>query len=410
MDFSFIHAADLHIDSPFDALRAKDEAVAATFAAAGRRAVEGLIETTIASGAKFLIVAGDVFDDTWRDVATGLFFTRELGKLERAGIPTFLIRGNHDAASKMSRALPYPPSVHMFGARRGETQVLEELRVALHGRSFPDAEVPADFVSSYPPRREGWLNIGVLHTSLEGAAGHSPYAPCSVADLARFGYDYWALGHIHQPQVVAKDPWIVYPGNIQGRSLRETGARGAVKVSVRDGRIDAVEPFALDGARWAQARAEIGGLEDEDAIAQAISAALAAAHAGAEGRALAVRLTLSGQTPAHARLVARLAEAGEQWRGEVQALAYRLADDCWIERIKLETTAPPARVSHDPEALDVAGLLEATAEDPTLLAEVAGLVRSLTDKVPPGLLDDLAAVTPAQWAARARDLLLGARA
>jgi exonuclease SbcD len=404
MRFQFIHAADLHIDSPLDALRTKDAAVAATFAAAGRKAVERLIQETIASGAKFLIVAGDVFDDVWRDVSTGLFFVRELGKLDRAGVRTFLIRGNHDAASKFARGLPYPPGVHIFETRKGQTQLMEDLRVAVHGRSFPEIEVPADFVSGYAPRREGWLNIGVLHTSLEGPAAHSPYAPCSVAELTRFGYDYWALGHIHQPAVIAHDPWIVYSGNIQGRSPRETGARGAVRVSVEDGRIVAVEPFALDAARWAHARADLSGLEDEDAIAKAISVALAAAHSQAEGRPLAVRLTLTGQTPAHARLVAR----ADTWRDEARAQGFRLAEDCWVEKLRLETRAPAAPMSEDPDALDVAGLLAGAAQDPAFLAEIAEFAASVAGKAPPGLMEALAA-DPAEWATRARDFLLGAR-
>src|SRR5436305_1375641 len=106
-----------------------------------------------------------------------------------------------------------------------------------------DAAVAATFLSSYARRSEGWLNIGLLHTSLEGAPGHNPYAPCTAADLARFGYDYWALGHIHAHAIVGRNPWIVYPGNVQGRSPRECGAKGAVRVSVEDGRIVAVEPF-----------------------------------------------------------------------------------------------------------------------------------------------------------------------
>src|SRR5579863_3447962 len=184
MRFQFIHAADLHIDSPLAALRTKDAAVAATFAAAGRKAVERLIAETIDSGAKFLLIAGDVFDGDWRDISTGLFFARELGKLDRAGVRTFLIRGNHDAENRMSRSLGYPASVHVFDARRSQTQLLDDLRVAVHGRSFAEREAPADFLSSYAPRREGWLNIGLLHTSLEGAPGHDPYAPCTVPDLA----------------------------------------------------------------------------------------------------------------------------------------------------------------------------------------------------------------------------------
>ncbi len=279
MRFQFIHAADLHIDSPLDALGAKDAAIKATFAAASRKAVERLIAETIDSGAKFLIVAGDVFDGDWRDVSTGLFFVRELGKLHRAGLPTFIVRGNHDAESVISRSLPYPPSVQVFDARKGHTHLIEELRVAVHGRSFSERGAPDDFLSGYAPRREGWLNVGLLHTSLDGARGHNPYAPCTTADLARFGYDYWALGHIHAAEIVARDPWVVYPGNVQGRSPRETGPKGAVRVTVEDGRIAAVEPFALDAARWAHERVDVTGLPDEEAVLGRIADALGVAQA-----------------------------------------------------------------------------------------------------------------------------------
>ncbi|HXT05721.1 MAG TPA: DNA repair exonuclease [Roseiarcus sp.] len=409
MRFQFIHAADLHIDSPLAALGAKDAGVAGRFAAAGRAAVERLIAEAIDSGAKFLIVAGDVFDGDWRDVSTGLFFARELGKLDRAGIATFLIKGNHDAENRMSRTLAYPPSVHAFDTRKGQTQVVEEFGVALHGRSFPDRAAPPDFLAGYAPRREGFLNIGVLHTSLDGAAEHAPYAPCTVADLARFGYDYWALGHIHAARVVSRDPWIVFPGNLQGRNPRETGAKGAVRVSVEDGRIADVEPIVLDAARWAHERVDVTGIADEEAALARIGAAIEAAVAAAEGRPLALRLTLTGATPAHARLVARLAEVGQAWRAEAQELAYRAAEDCWIEKIRLETTAPPT-AAPDLDALDVAGLLAASAQEPEFLAEIEGLKASLAGKAPPGLLDELLRPSSAEWAARARDLLLGARA
>jgi exonuclease SbcD len=405
MRFQFIHAADLHIDSPLAALGAKDARVAATFAAAGRAAVERLIDETISSGAKFLIVAGDVFDGDWRDVSTGLFFARELGKLDRKGIATFLIKGNHDAENRMSRTLAYPASVHAFDSRKGQTHLIEALGVALHGRSFPDRAAPPDFLAGYAPRRDGFLNIGLLHTSLDGAAEHAPYAPCTVADLARFGYDYWALGHIHAARIVSRDPWIVFPGNLQGRNPRETGAKGAVRVSVEDGRIAAVEPIVLDAARWGHERVDVVGLADEEAVLARVGAAIEAAVAAAEGRPLALRLTLTGATPAHARLVARLAEVGQGWRAQAQELAYRVTQDCWIEKIRLETT-PPA-VALDLDALDITGLLAASAQDPEFLAEVEALKASLVAKAPPGLLDELLAPPPAEWAARARDLLLG---
>jgi len=131
MRFCFVHAADLHIDSPLASLGVKDPAVAARFARANRAAVEGLVGETIASEAAFLIIAGDIFDGDWKDVSTGLFFARALGELHRAGVPTFIVKGNHDAESVMSRSLTYPDTTFVFPANKAETKTLEALRVAL---------------------------------------------------------------------------------------------------------------------------------------------------------------------------------------------------------------------------------------------------------------------------------------
>src|SRR5579863_4971996 len=292
MRFRFVHAADLHIDSPLASLGVKDQAVAARFARANRAAVANLVKETIANEAAFLIIAGDIFDGDWKDVSTGLFFARALGELHRAGVPTFIVKGNHDAESVMSRSLTYPHTTFVFPAHRAQTKILEALRVALHGRSFAARAVPDDFVASYPARRAGWLNIGVLHTALDGARGHEAYAPCAVEDLRRFGYDYWALGHIHAAEIVSRDPWIVFPGNLQGRSVRETGAKGAMRVTVEDGRVVDVEPLFLDAARWAHETVDVSACSDESDTLPLIAAALGRAQEEAGGRALAVRLTL----------------------------------------------------------------------------------------------------------------------
>ena len=406
MRFQFIHAADLHIDSPLASLGAKDAAVAATFARANRAAAEALIRETLESGAKFLVISGDIFDGDWKDVSTGLFFVRLLGELHRAGVPTFIIKGNHDAESVVSRSLKYPDSVHVFDARKAQTRAIEDLRVALHGRSFADRNVPADFVASYPARREGWLNIGLLHTSLAGASAHETYAPCTVEDLKRFGYDYWALGHIHAAEIVARDPWVVYPGNIQGRSPRETGPKGAMRVTVEDGRIAGVEPFVLDSARWAHERVDVSGALDEAGALAPIGAALARAWDAAGGRPLAARVTLTGETPAHARLVAHR----ERLEAEARAFGFQIGADCWVERLRIETRAPKgAPPREEPDALDVEALLIAAADDPEFAEIVAELRRSIAEKLPRDLQGELAA-DPAALAALARDVLLGERA
>ncbi len=408
MRFTFIHAADLHIDSPFAGLGLKDQAVAARFAAAGRKAVEDLVTETIASKAAFLIIAGDVFDGDWKDVTTGLFFARALGRLHRAGIPTYLVKGNHDAESLMSRDLTYPPSVHGFDSRKAETIALEHYRVVLHGRSFGSRKVADDFVQSYPARRDGWLNIGVLHTALDGTRGHASYAPCTPDDLRRFGYDYWALGHIHAAEIVSRDPWIVFPGNIQGRSVRETGPKGAMRVTVEDGRIAAVEPLAVDAARWAHELIDVSACEDEGGVLDLIGARLERLHGASGGRPLAVRLTLHGDTPHHAPFTARQ----EVIQDEARALGLRVAEECWIEQVKLATSTPPRAglASSDTDGLDIEALLTATADDPAFAGTVGDLLASIADKLPRELRETLNAgegLALKEIVDAARDHLLG---
>ena len=251
----------------------------------------------------------------------------------------------------------------------------------------------------------------MLHTSLDGKPGHDPYAPCTVADLARFGYDYWALGHIHADEIVSRDPWIVYPGNPQGRSPRETGAKGAMRVTVEDGRIVEVEKIVLDAARWAHESVDVGGCADEADVLARIGAAIERAHVLAEGRPLAVRITLTGSTPAHARLVAHR----ERLEEDARALGFQFAADCWVERLRLETRAPSAAREPDgePDALDVDALVAAAAEEPEFSDIVAELMRTLAEKMPRDLRADVAADDPVAVAARvalARDWLKGERA
>ena len=405
MRFTFIHAADLHIDSPLAGLRLKDEDVARRFANAGRMAVQALIEETIASKAAFLIIAGDVFDGDWKDVTTGLFFVRAISALHRAGIPTFIAKGNHDADSLMSRDLPYPDTVNVFPSDKAASVTLDAYRVALHGRSFPN-RLTAEFVETYPARHDGWLNIGVLHTSLDGTRGHDGYAPCTVDDLRRFAYDYWALGHIHVAEIVSRDPWIVFPGNLQGRNVRETGAKGAVRVTVEDGRIVDVTSLALDGARWAHLTIDVRDGSEDDVVAR-IAAALAGAHHEAEGRPLAIRVTLTGATLLHNQLVARR----ETLEDDIRARAFQLGDDCWVEQLKVRTTAPPRLVAalSSAESLDLDQLLDTAAEDPEFAEILAELIEMVKAKLPMELHDDLLAGNLHKaLASEARALLTGA--
>ena len=387
MNFRFLHAADLHLGSPFLGLAQKDDAVAARFASASRSAFEDLITEAIEEDVSFVVIAGDIFDGEWKDASIGLFFNRQLARLSNRDIPTYLLRGNHDAESLVTRSLTWPERVFEFSPRRPETHSIKDLRVALHGRGFPHREVVENYASDYPEPVAGWFNIGVLHTAC-GRAGHENYAPCTVADLAARGYDYWALGHVHAFEIVSQDPWIVYPGNLQGRSIRECGERGAVIVEVTDGAIANVRRVVTDHARWAEITVDASAHDDQTSLLRAVEAELRPHAAVAAGRLLAVRVVLTGATRLHSRFVADR----DHLRDEVEAAAQRCSADIWLERLRLETTEPheTARDAALTE-IDLAAALKDCEADTALRMRVADLVKTVQDKLPGGMAEDASA-------------------
>ncbi len=387
--FTFIHAADLHLGSPLAGLALKDAEIARHFAMAGRRAFEDLVSRAIETQVAFMVVAGDIYDGDWTDATIGLFFARQVARLDRAGIPLVMVRGNHDAESVITRSIRLPDSVHVFPTPRADTHRLDHLRVALHGRSFPNRAVEENYALSYPAAVPGWFNIGVLHTSCDGHAAHATYAPCSIADLTGRGYDYWALGHIHEYGALARDPWIVFPGNLQGRSIRESGPKGAVCVEVADGRVSDVTRIYVDHARFARCEADLNGLTRETEALQAIEDALREPARAGGGRLLALRLTLTGETRLHDRLGADR----DAFAAEVQAAAHRVHEDVWIEKLVVATHRPVAAVTSELPAeagIDPLALLGAIEDEPDFRAKAIALIGEITAKMPGTLASETA--------------------
>lgn len=207
--FRFLHAADIHLDSPLHGLSRYDGLPIEEIRSASRSAFDNLVQCAIDEAVDFIVIAGDLFDGDWRDMGTGLYFARAMGRLDQARIPAFVLAGNHDAASVISRTVPWPPNVKLFDSRRPETHRLPDLQVAVHGQSFSTPAVTDNLVLAYPAGDDHAFNIGMLHTALAGRAGHAAYAPCGVDDLRSKGYDYWALGHVHEFEIVSRDPYVV---------------------------------------------------------------------------------------------------------------------------------------------------------------------------------------------------------
>lgn len=170
--FRFLHAADIHLDSPLKGLAGQEGGAAERIRTATREAFDQLIGLAIEEQVAFLIIAGDLYDGDWRDYKTGLFFAAQMGRLNQAGIPCFLLYGNHDAESQITRRLVFPENVRAFGSRKPETITLEELDVALHGQSFRQRDVTENLALGYLEPITGAFNIGVLHTGLGGMGGH----------------------------------------------------------------------------------------------------------------------------------------------------------------------------------------------------------------------------------------------
>ena len=235
--FRFIHAADLHIDSPLVGLTARSESFAKRVDNASREAFDNLVSLAREERCNFIVIAGDLFDGEWRDYRTGLFFVDRMRRLKDAGIQVFIVLGNHDAENRFARRLEFSDNVRVLSADKVETVLLEDIGVAVHGRSFPRRDVTENLAATYSPALAGLLNIGVLHTACNGRDGHELYAPCTVDELVNRGYDYWALGHVHKYEILNEDPPVVFAGNLQGRHVRESGPKGAVLVTVDDGRV-----------------------------------------------------------------------------------------------------------------------------------------------------------------------------
>lgn len=357
MTFSFIHTADLHLDSPLRGLERYEGAPEERIKGATREAFRKLVDLSLQEKVDFILIAGDLFDGDWEDFNTGIFFCNEANRLQEAGIRVFLVAGNHDYIGKITFNLPYPPNVTQFRTNKAESVCLENLQVMIHGRSFNDRSVDTEFVASYPEGKKGFFNIGLLHTSATGFSEHERYAPCSIDDLLRKDYQYWALGHIHKRALLHEDPPILFPGNIQGRHIREQGEKGCTLVSVEDGQVIALKHHPLDVLRWYQLDIDLEGTDDpgfDDRIGASLQQFLKINRVD-KGMLQVIRIRLTGETELDQGIRANL----DSYRARIQVQVNQAGgQDLWLETLKVETKPPIASETLSRDNPFLSGLLD----------------------------------------------------
>lgn len=366
-----IHAADIHLDSPLQGLgRLGDAGLATELRAATRRAYDNLVQLAINEKADLLVIAGDIYDGDWRSYETGEYFVRGLRTLRESGIEVALLYGNHDAESSITKRLTMPDGVHVLSTSEPESVEFPDLGVVVHGQGYAIRAVLDNLAQHYPSRRGGWVNVGVLHTGIEGIAGHARYAPCTVADLTACEYEYFALGHIHQRSAQAEgDSTVWFSGNLQGRHPGEAGPKGALIVDVESSMPAQVRFEECDVARWGVLEPNLADCKDIDDVVGAMADEYQTALGQAGDRPLVVRFRLLGQTPA----AGALAADPERVLAEARSLM-RIGSA--TEKVILDVSPPVSSPTLDPElAARIADAAQGLAKNPDKVREIVNDLR-----------------------------------
>lgn len=380
----FVHAADLHLDSPFKQIR--NEApphVAETLHAATFTAWDNIVDLCIAEQADALLVAGDIYDGADRSLRAQRAFIHGLEKLDTAGIRSFVCHGNHDPLDGWEAQLDYPSGCHRFGPDWESIPIFgdDPARAVVTGISYPTREMRKNLVDRLERVPPGPFQIGLLHANVGGNANHDSYAPCSVEDLAGTGVDYWALGHVHTSEILRESaPTVIYPGNPQGRHPNERGERGVYVVEVADDRSISPQFWITDVVRWEQIELDISGLQSEQELLDELPRLVDEHLQAADGRPLVLRVDLHGRGPLHAPL--RHRGLIDDLREQINA-AFETRDPfAWCERIADRTAPEIDRDARAAGADFVAELLQlstAAQADPDQLAQLAAQLDPLYD-------------------------------
>ncbi len=373
--FRFVHTSDLHLDAPLRSLALKDQELFELVGSATRVALKHIVDICLEEQVNALLIPGDLYDGNMRSMKTAAYLINQMERLNDDNILVFIIRGNHDAESVITKELEFPPNVKVFSGH-GSVERIDEYQVAVHGVSFAKPHAPDSLLPKYNSPVADWFNIGLLHTSLAGAEGHDDYAPCSVKDLQSHGYDYWALGHVHKRQVHAEQPYIVMPGMPQGRDIGETGPKSLTLVTVDNGAVT-LEERHTSIVEFNRISCSLDGETDwRDAVKQISKVLKKAADCRSKHNVL--RIVLEGKTS----LTWQIRRDHDLLVEQIRELALSIGS-VWIEKIENHLTLPETEKNTANAQQELQSIMQGLADEESFSELALQIADELVGNLPP---------------------------
>lgn len=379
MAFRFVHTADIHLDSPLRSLALRNPALSDLIATATRTAFERIIDLCLEEAVDALLIAGDLYDGHQTSMKTARFLAQQFQRLAAADIAVCVIRGNHDALSKITKELILPDNVTVFGAQASVRSFhFGSASVAVHGISFAKPHAPDSLLDRFDAPMPGAINIAMLHTSLGGAVGHDPYAPCSVAELMARGFDYWALGHVHVRAVHQGTGTVVMPGMPQARDIGEAGAKSVTLVNFSDDGTIRLHERSVAMAQFERLVIDLSDVADWPTGVRHLDARLRQARCDHGADHLVIRAMLRGGSA----LYWQAQRDADLLLAEADAVADSIGS-LWIDKIENQLTERRHSSPAQGPLADLAALMQGGAQqDPALLGQAAQITEDLLRAMP----------------------------
>lgn len=380
--YRFVHAADIHLDSPLRSLALRDPRLGDFIGNASRLVFTRIIDLCLEEQVQALLLAGDLYDGDQTSMKTARFLSEQLGRLYAAGVQVFIIRGNHDALSRITKELVLPNNVHLFGGRAEAIEVERdrgERPVVMHGLSFAKPQASESLLSKYRPPVDGAVNIGLMHTSLGGSPPHDVYAPCSTSDLLDSGFRYWALGHIHKRSTTQGSCAVVMPGIPQGRDIGESGPKSVTLASVLDDGSIVLDERIVSLAQFERVGFDATRAASWPDLVTRLERTLRDAAARSKSDHLVARLAISGTTT----MAWDIRRDADLLRTEAETRAESIGN-LWIEKLEIDCRRPVSSAIGDADPVEaLRTMIDDVVGSDGFRAEADDLVNDLLAHLPP---------------------------